>query len=208
MPPLDKKFFTGDNDIEPEECARLEIRNLSSDVEDCLKEFGWKGETAACVSLLLSADNTKVEGGQFIMVGPLSDYKEEAARIWPSCKEGVMLLIRCKSAANVFSFSNGGLTSDIVSQERLEYAFYAQKEAGAGTHTVILESEYDEYGIGDFCVRTVCSISKNSTVKDGVMLKYSMLLFPASRSCSTNSKEPKSRHGQDCWPWRENAPYW
>jgi hypothetical protein len=46
---------------------------------------------------------------------------------------------------------------------------------------VVLEAEYQEYGIGEFCLRLVCNVLKNSSVRDGVMIKYTLLLFPLGR---------------------------
>jgi hypothetical protein len=178
MPVLDKKFFAGSSDIAVEECVKLEVRNFTSDLEACLKEFSWKGDTAACVGLMLSADKKKVDSGNFILVGPLQDVKEEAVKIWPGCKEGVILRIKCKSAT-AFPFSRGGLSSDLVSQDRLEHAFFAQNNDGPPT--VILEAEYEEYGIGEFCTRVIYGVSKNSSAKEGIVIKYSMLLFPLGK---------------------------
>jgi hypothetical protein len=158
LPTLDKKFFAGESDIPMEECAKLEIRNVTTDLEQCLREFGWQGGTAACIALSLSADNGKVARGEFVLVGPLADYKEEAAKLWPGCNENVTMTNKMKTGA-VFSFENGSLASEIVAQEKLEYAYYDQG-------TIILDVDYEEYGIGDFCARTVCSISKNSAVKE------------------------------------------
>jgi hypothetical protein len=107
MPTLDKRFFTGDGEIDPGECAKLEVRNAASDVESALSEFGWTGEPAACVVLTLSADNKKVEKGSFVVVGTLGDYKEEITKIWPGSSDGVLLRVKLKTAT-VFQFTEGG----------------------------------------------------------------------------------------------------
>jgi hypothetical protein len=39
MPVLDKKLFTGDSELEPDECAKLEIKNNTSDINICLAEY-------------------------------------------------------------------------------------------------------------------------------------------------------------------------
>jgi hypothetical protein len=178
MPTLDKNLFIGESEIDVEDCVRLEVRNFTSDLENGLKEFGWKGEAAACIGITLSADNARAEQADFFLVGPVGEYKEDAARIWPNCKEGIMLRLKFKSGA-AFRFVSGQMVSDILPQEMTEHAFYKQTEGGAPT--VILEAEYEELGIGEFCVRAICCVSKNSSAKDGVLVKYSVLLFPLGR---------------------------
>jgi hypothetical protein len=178
MPALDKRLFTGGGEIEPSECAKLEVRNTSSEVENALKDFGWSGEAASCVVLTLSADNKKVEKGVFTVVGPLGEYREEIAKIWPGSSDGVLLRAKFRTAT-VFQFTEGGLTSDLTHQDNIEHAFYAQTDDGVPE--VILEAEYPDYGIGEFCSKLVCNVAKNSSVKDGVVIKYTLLLFPSGK---------------------------
>jgi hypothetical protein len=90
----------------------------------------------------------------------------------------VLLLLKFKKAA-VFTFSEGGLTSDIVPSDRLDFTLYAKGDSGPPT--VILEAEYGEYGISDFCTRMVCNISRASSAKEGVVIKYTVLLFPMGK---------------------------
>jgi hypothetical protein len=178
MPPLDKKLFLGENEIGVEDCVKLEVRNFSSDAESCLKEYGWDGGAAAYIGLTLGADNRCVERGQLMLAGPLGDYREEGPKLWAGCKEGVTLVVKVRSAA-VFSFANGTMASEITPQESLEHAFFAT--ASGGTTSVILETEYERYGIGEFCMRAVAFIGKNSSVKEGVVVKCAVLVFPTSK---------------------------
>jgi hypothetical protein len=76
MPVLDIKMFAGDGELDPDEAAKLEIKNTSSDVNTCLSEFGWKDGAASCISLTLSADNRKVDRGAFIMTGGLASSRK------------------------------------------------------------------------------------------------------------------------------------
>jgi hypothetical protein len=178
MPALDKKFFSGAGELDPGESAKLEIRNLTSDIEASLSEYGWKGEAAGCIGLTLSADNRRVERGVFITVGTVGSVKEDAARMWHGGSEKVTLSIKIKNAA-VFTFSEGGLTSDIIPHDRFEYTFTAKNDTGPPT--VVLEAEYEEFGISDFCMRMVCNVSRTSNLKDGINIKYTVLLFPAGK---------------------------
>jgi hypothetical protein len=80
----------------------------------------------------------------------------------------------------MFKFSQGGLTSDIVDQDRIQHAFYDHGEGG--TPKVILEADYEAYGIGSFCVRALCGAAKSSSAKEGVNIRYSIVLFPVSKA--------------------------
>jgi hypothetical protein len=178
MAPLDKKLFAGSSDLEPDDCKKLEIRNLNSEVRNSLTEHGWDGEGAGSVCLILSADNQKVERGVFVTVGKLGEFKEEAAKIWPSGSSRAMLAIKIPGA-DVFTFSEGGLVSDIIPQEKVEHGLYISQDNGPPS--VMLEAEYEEFGIGGFCLKMLCSISKNSSARSGVQIRYTVMLFPMSK---------------------------
>jgi hypothetical protein len=180
MPSLDKKLFAGTSEIDPGDYEKLEIKNLTSEILDKLTEHGWAGETAGCVCLLTSADNERIERGYFAAVGPLGEYREDASKVWQSGNARATLVIKL-SNANVFTFSEGGLVSDIVPQEKIEHCLYVSHESGAGAPSVMLEAEYEEFGIKGFCLKMMCSLSKNSSVKNGVLVKYSVLLFPLEK---------------------------
>ena len=66
MAPLDRQLFKGSAAIARQDLRRLEIRNLSGDIDETLAEFGWNGKPAGCIMLKLSADNAAVTAGQFL----------------------------------------------------------------------------------------------------------------------------------------------
>jgi hypothetical protein len=143
-------MFAGDGELDPDKTVKLEIKNTNSDVNTCLSEYGWKGGAASCISLTLSADNRKVDRGAFITTGGLGEFKEDAARIWHGGNERVILVVKIKNAA-VFTCSEGGLTSDIIPHDRLDFTFLEKGESGPTR--VVLEADYAELGISDFCIR-------------------------------------------------------
>jgi hypothetical protein len=73
----------------------------------------------------------------------------------------------------------GGLTSDITPSENLDFAFMVKGDSGPPRPA--LEAEYAELGISDFCVRMICNIARSSSLKEGVIIKYSILLFPRGK---------------------------
>jgi hypothetical protein len=81
MPTLEKKMFAGKEDLDPGECAKLEIKNLTSDIQAYFAEYNGTGEAARCVGLTLSPDNKNIVRGNFLTVGKLGEHKEEAGRM-------------------------------------------------------------------------------------------------------------------------------
>ena len=90
MAPIDPNLFNGDEEITPEELHRLQIMNYSADIDETLREYGWRGEPAGCIVLKLSADNAAVSSGQFVARGQLSrdETKIEANKIWTKAEQG------------------------------------------------------------------------------------------------------------------------
>ena len=181
MPPLDKRLFAGLGEFDPEEIAKGEIGNFTSDVTTKLKAFGWDGLSKCCsIGLALSPDNRRVEQGALLVRGILEDKLSiEANRIWGDASNGVGLVLKLKSG-ELFTFSEGDLSSDIIDQGQVDHGFYKLRD-GAGP-TPILEEDYKDEGIGNFCLRMACVLSNNSSVKSGVIVKYTILLFPESKA--------------------------
>ena len=181
MPPLDKKMFEGEGDFDPEELARGEVSNFKGDATEKLKTFGWDGASKCCsVGLALSMDNKRVDKGVLLVRGLLEDkIAVEASKIWPEAKNGVTLMMRLRDGS-IFTFSEGDLGSDIVDQEQVEHGFYKDREGASPTP--ILEADLADEGVGQFSLRMTCVLSNNSTVRAGVIVKYTVLLFPESKA--------------------------
>jgi hypothetical protein len=60
MAPLEKAFFAGQDAL---------LDNFTTGPAEALKRFGWKGTAASCVSLRLTGDNRRIEGGIFLTLG-------------------------------------------------------------------------------------------------------------------------------------------
>ena len=43
----------------------------------------------------------------------------------------------------------------------------------------ILTNDLKEYGVGNFCLRLVCHPAKSSSTKNGVRIKYHVMIYPA-----------------------------
>ena len=178
---MEKSLFSGRDTIDFGEVKKGELRNTTSDVRDRLREFGWQADKlAGCVCLMLSADNKRVEDGFLVTRGPIEvkEMRIEANKIWPTASADVFLLVKLASA-DIFSFSEGGLCSDFVNMDKIHHVFYKMEEGRSPT--VVLEADYEEMGVGSFCMRMTCVPSDRSTARRGAILKATTLLFPEER---------------------------
>lgn len=188
MPNLDKKLFAGERDLAVADCNHAQISNLSGDVDAALKKFGWDAATRyACVSLGLSSDNKRVEKGTFLIRGTLdTKINVEAAKIWSGANKAVIAVFSFPDAG-IFTFSEGDLGSDIVQQEAIDHTFYLIRDGRPPTP--ILEADYEQHGIGSVAMRMTCTLSSTSSIKEGVVVKYTILLFPLSKESLLASYE-------------------
>ncbi len=180
MSEIEKLLFIGnEKNISKEDWEKTVIGNTTSDLTAALRRCGWDGNGCCSVVLTLDADNSKGAGATFLMRGP-TDGKTvaiETSKIWPGASSEATLAIKI-SDASLFTFSDGSLGSDIVAQERLQHTFYLMKEDRPSTP--ILEADYSEHGIKQFSLRLTACLSKNSSTKNGVIVKYTILLYPSS----------------------------
>jgi hypothetical protein len=177
---MDKALFSGGEELGKPEIKKCEIRNTTSDVGEKLKELGYKDKLAGCVCIGLSADNKRADTGCFTVRGVIEEkeIKIEAGKLWPAASNDTILSMKIPQA-EIFRFGEGGLVSDYTPQSAMHYAYYEQQEGR--NPSPILDAELEEKGIGKFCTRMICVISKKSSVKNGVILKYTVLLFPLAR---------------------------
>jgi len=189
MPDLDKHIhFSGADDVNGDDLGRAEVRNFSTAVDTALQNsFGWAGEAIGVIGLTLSPDNTRVSSGLFITRGDtgLVEFRETCDKIWPDGPAAVTLALRV-SSLNPFTFSRGGLWSDLIPSERFTHGYY-DKSQGA-TNSPILGTP-EGRGIGEFCLRLVCQPSSTSSGRKGVVIKYTVVLYPASAEELSNSAE-------------------
>ncbi len=95
MAPIDPNLFNGEEEINPEELHRLQIMNYSTDVDETLREYGWRSKPVGCIVLKLSADNVTVTSGQFVARGQLTreETRIEANKIWAEAEQEGQILV-------------------------------------------------------------------------------------------------------------------
>jgi len=144
----------------------------------------------------LSNDNKRVMGATFGLAGPVEerDIKIEVSKLWPAGKADTSLVIRGLDGQS-FTFEEGGLWSDLLQDDETAHLFTKQSENRPPTP--LLQADYGESGIGRFCVRINCQISKSSTPEKGVFARYALLVLPGTRA-ELLAKSPLVRKGE--WP--------
>ena len=189
---LDKALFTGGDTIAEEDLQQAVVHNFATDTAAALRRFGWDGSACCAVGLNLSVDNDDVDKAVFLVRGPLEtkSVMVEAHKIWAGASSEVSLVMKFTDGG-LFVFPDGGLASDIVAQELISHSFY--KMNGDGPATVILEQDYDQYGIKGFAIRLLAVVSKNSSVKGGVIMKYTILMYPEEKATLLQRYEAAAR---------------
>jgi hypothetical protein len=187
MPDLDTNIhFGGSENVNPDDLGRAEVHNFSTNIDIALRDiFQWDGKAIGTVALTLNHDNSKVETGVFVTRGDpnLSEFRAPCDQIWQEAPNDITLAVRI-TTLNPFIFSDGGLWSDLSPREKFRHHFFDRENAP------ILDG-YAELGIGDFCLRMVCQPSSKSSGRKGVILKYTILLFPASAESLSDFAESK-----------------
>jgi len=168
----------GENRILDSDVTRCEVTNRGEAVTDALKDAGWKGGPVACVLLHLSPDNEKVTRGEFILRGDdKRDVQWEAHKIWPEADKRIMTTINVPPLDS-FTFSDGGLTSDLLEEENVVHFHNLHREGRRPEP--LLQADREDRGVGKFCLRIVGHPTK--TGSDGIArVKYTVLLFPEDK---------------------------
>ena len=178
MAPIDRALFGGESELLPGVAALLEISDYEDSVTTTLTAHRWNGKAIGCISLELSEDNTRVDGGAFLVRGPLDskDIKVKANTIWNTAAD-IQLTVKVPDGS-AFSFEDGSLCSEYLPSEEVSHCF-TRPDEGASANG-ILASDLDELGIGSFCLRLLCHLSR-ATQKNGVVLHYTVLIFPGTK---------------------------
>jgi len=194
MPVLSSRtLFSGGEDAHPNDVGNAEVLNFSTSIDCRLKDtFKWKGQALGAVGLTLSADNAKVIGGQFVTRGTtgFKELKFPANFIWKDSTPEVTLVLNIPTL-DIFVFEEGGLWSNITPSGSTVHSFHNTND-----FEVVLADERNRLGVGDFSVRMVCQLSSSSDGRKGIVVKFVILLFPAS--ATELSDTPESRFAG--WP--------
>jgi len=183
MASLDEALFRGERILDSD-LMDGEATNRGEAVSEILAKAGRSdNETVACILLTLSPDNQKVTRGELVVRGlEKKEYEWEAHKIWPPADKRITTTISLP-ALDSFTFSDGGLTSDYMEDEEIVHFHHLRREGRPAEP--VLEVDRRDRGIGKFCIRLICNISKDSSAEHGVKLKYTVVLYPGEKGVIT-----------------------
>jgi hypothetical protein len=182
-----RTLFSGGNDICPNDLGNAEVSNFSTDIDARLHDvYKWKEKAIGVVGLTLSSDNERVSGGQFITRGTtgMKESRYKCSHIWENATPDNILIVNFPTL-DIFTFEEGGLWSSIVPSNAIPHLFHDKHS------NVVLAEERTRACIGDFSARIVCQVSSSSEGRKGVIVKYNILLFPASQHMLAEIPESK-----------------
>ena len=146
----------------------------------------YTGEAVGLCGLWTTTDNRRVENAIFFIRGRLDQdtHRLDACSIWEEADQNCVLQIKLPTA-DAFNFSEGGLYSDFLPSSKVDFEF---RKLQQGSDPIILPTDsYSKAGIGEFSLRMICQLSRASTIKKGVILRYTLLLYPGSVSALTTN---------------------
>lgn len=177
MPDLPERMFGEAGVLPLSEYNRCWVNGEDS-IVSALSQSGWNGGAVCYILLNLSPDNLRVDRGRFAAKGlEERDLSIAASKIWQDADININLTVRMPSMES-FIFGDGGLTSYYLDSKEIVHFFHKVSESGA--QTPILSANIKDFGLGDFCIRLVCNVTSSSGVRNGVRIKYHVLLFPLS----------------------------
>ena len=178
MAPLDSDLFLGgSSDICETDIQNCEAKDGGTAIGDILSDYGWKQKAVAGILLHLSPDNERVAAVSFFMRGAEEkEYEVNAGKLSVDADMGVNVTILLPTMDS-FVFTDGGLTSDFL--PGAEVIHYLHEIREGAVPRPILTNDLKEYGVGNFCLRLVCHPAKSSSTKNGVRIKYHVMIYPA-----------------------------
>jgi len=150
--------------------ADLSLRVLRQLTIDSVKDFdttllsavNWNRKALGCLSVSLSADNLRVEGASFHLLGSLWDNKSfHAASFWTTVNP-TQLIISLPDLS-LFKFPPGSLCSDYLASEDIEFYFTQNGQ-------LVPPNLYLSTGLSAFCLRLFVYPTSDSYAKVSILI--------------------------------------
>jgi hypothetical protein len=172
MPVLDSKFFQGDQPIPQDILDKLFCNSPAQIDTETATRLGWNGQLVGGIVLQLSEDGTLARRGAFNLLGNLVEQQLSfpASKLWDRASKEITVTITVPTADH-FSFLDGGLTSDYMDHDQVDYVV-------SRGHTPILPAQYEANKIGGFSLRLVAHLSRSSNGRSGLAIRITLLVFP------------------------------
>lgn len=180
MPELEKGLFTSGDQLQAADWASVFTCSFEKQaVEELFETHGWVGEATSVVGLRLSPDNTRVASARLILAGAWGEgpVTVQAQKIWPTAAEHLVLEVSIGDMS-IFRFPEGEMASNYLSGDITKYVVKSMGQDGSTRP--VEEAEYAILGIGDFSLRVNCVLAKSTSVKYGVWLTTTILVFPGT----------------------------
>jgi hypothetical protein len=156
MPELDNKFFQGRGDIPPDIIEKLYVNSPAQTDLDAARQLGWDEKLAGSIILHLSEDGARARRGTFNIMGELVEQPitMAASKIWEKAGKDVMITITMPRAES-FSFLDGGLTSDYMDHDQVEFVI-------SRGSVPIMPAHYQRNGVVGFSLHTIAHLARGS----------------------------------------------
>jgi len=183
MPLLAEKWFRNPTNIPLATARALAAGGYGAALSTTLRRCGWQSNRGAGIVAELSPDNKHVARAQFFIQGILSEQPGTVAanKLWERADKAVNLSITFPPG-DAFSFASGTLASEYLHSDEVKIAC---SKNGA----VVLPTDYDAHGIGDFSLRLVAYLDRTSNGAQGPRAKYTVLGFPASEDSMRDTSD-------------------
>ena len=173
MPPKTIKAadFKGSGELTLEQWRNLEITGAASAPGRLAQN--WGGSIIGYLCAKLANDNKSIENMRFHLAGTLFDsspHKTSAANFWDDLNtEGAITFSLSKLNSSVFSFREGGLTSDLLDSSAFTTNWFLDG-------VPMSPEARTEAGIAGYTVR--CHIVPNQVLVSGTWAAIHLTLFP------------------------------
>ena len=172
MPELNKKFFRGPTELLSERIPDLLTKRSDKDVEDTLTGLGWEGQLIVGILLRVSPDGRSTASSSFLLRGALCQepIQIQAAKLWEKAESDILLTINVPNGADLI-FAGGKLYSKFVDSDKVKF------KVSKGDQ-VLNEKDWQEKGVGEFCLRVVTQLGKTSNGSSGPHIEFMLLVHP------------------------------
>jgi len=161
MSDIDSTLFSSSEKLPKEFWASVGLPDLSTrNAGDFLSKHGWDGKAAAAVGLRLTPDNRSPEAARLILVGEWDKpIRIQANRVFQGADQEILMEIQLDDLST-FKCRENRMASMYVPSNMVTTKYTRKKKE-------LSEEQLAEEGIGEFSLRTICSISKSSGKKYG-----------------------------------------
>ena len=189
MPPkaIKSDDFKGTAELTLEQWRHLEVSGAAN--APGRLAANWGGSILGFTICKLANDNKHVDNIQFHLAGTLFDsgpHKASAKTFWDELNaDGTITFAIPKLNTSVFSFSEGGLTSDLLDSTAITTNWFLDG-------VPMTPEARTQAGIAGYSLR--CHITPNQVLDSGTWAAINLTLFPLPKACLLEQNPLASHH--------------